>query len=85
MAPLADSLDALGRGNQVMDAAIAPLAIGARASGRAATAQFAPVAHDTDESCDTAIEVIDGRAAGTVVVIASERSTRSALAEHRVL
>jgi len=77
-AQLADSLDAVGRRSQVMDAAIAPLATGARAAGRAATVQFAPVDHDTDDPYDAAIAFIDGLAAGTVVVIASGGSTRSA-------
>ena len=51
-AQLADSLDGVGRRNQVMDAAIVPLADGARAAGRAATVQFAAVDHDTDDPYD---------------------------------
>jgi len=77
-AQLADSLDGVGRRNQVMDAAIVPLADGARAAGRAATVQFAAVDHDTDDPYDEAIAFIDRLAAGTVVVIASGGSTRSA-------
>jgi regulator of RNase E activity RraA len=77
-AQLADSLDGVGRRNQVLDAAIVPLAAGARAAGRAATVQFAPVDHDTDDPYDEAIAFIDRLAAGTVVVIASGGSTRSA-------
>jgi regulator of RNase E activity RraA len=77
-AQLADALDAVGRRHQVMDAAIAPLSTVRRAAGRATTVQFAPVDHDADEPYGAAIEFIDGLAPGTVVVIASGGSTRSA-------
>jgi len=77
-AQLADALDAVGCRQQVMEAAIAPLATGMRAIGRAATVQFARVDHDSDEPYDDAIAFIDGLETGTIVVIASEASTRSA-------
>jgi regulator of RNase E activity RraA len=77
-AQLSDALDSLARRDQVMDSAISPLALGARAIGRAATVQFAPVDHDTDEPYDAAISFIDQLQPGAVVVIASGGSTRTA-------
>jgi regulator of RNase E activity RraA len=77
-AQLSDALDSLARRDRVMDAAISPLALGARAIGRAATVQFAPVDHDTDEPYDAAISFIDQLRPGAVVVIASGGSTRTA-------
>jgi regulator of RNase E activity RraA len=76
-AHLADALDTLGHRNQVMDAAIRPLQQGARAAGRAATLQFAPVDHDVPEPYDDAIAFIDGLAPGALAVIACGGSTRS--------
>jgi regulator of RNase E activity RraA len=75
---LSDALDTLGRRDQVMDAAIVPLAIGTRVSGRAATVQFVPVDHDSDEPYEAAMSFIDGLEPGTIPVIACGGSTRSA-------
>jgi 4-hydroxy-4-methyl-2-oxoglutarate aldolase len=61
-----------------MDAAISPLVGGARAIGRAATVQFAPVDHDAEEPYDAAISFIDQLQPRAVVVIASGGSTRTA-------
>ena len=77
-AQLSDALDEIGRRNQVMDGAIAPLTTGTRAVGRAATVQFAPVEHDTDEPYDAAIPFVDGLEPGAVAVISSAGSTRAA-------
>jgi 4-hydroxy-4-methyl-2-oxoglutarate aldolase len=77
-AQLSDALDELGRRDRVMDGAIGPLATGMRAVGRAATVQFAPVEHDTDEPYDVAIPFVDGLEPGAVAVISSAGSTRTA-------
>jgi len=77
-AQLADALDALGCRDQVMEAAVAPLVPGRRLAGPAATVQFAPVDHDSDEPYADAIEFIDKLEPGSVVVIATGGSTRSA-------
>jgi regulator of RNase E activity RraA len=77
-AQLADALDSLGRRDQVMHAAIVPLALGTRALGRAATVAFAPVDRDSDRPYDAAISLIDGLAPGSIVVISSGGSTSTA-------
>jgi 4-hydroxy-4-methyl-2-oxoglutarate aldolase len=77
-AQLSDALDSLACRDQVMDAAISPLVGGARAIGRAATVQFAPVDHDAEEPYDAAISFIDQLQPRAVVVIASGGSTRTA-------
>jgi regulator of RNase E activity RraA len=77
-AQLADALDSLGRRDQVMQAGIAPLTLGARAVGRAATVAFAPVDHDSDRPYDAAISFIDGLASGAMVVISSGGATSTA-------
>lgn len=74
---LSDALDMLGRRCQAMDGAIAPLTLGSRAVGRAATVQFAPVDHDVAEPYDAAIDFIDGMPPGAVSVVASGGSKRS--------
>jgi regulator of RNase E activity RraA len=61
-----------------MDAAIAPLAIGQRAVGRAATMQFSPVEEDSEEPYAQAIATIDDLDRGSIAVIASGGSTRTA-------
>jgi 4-hydroxy-4-methyl-2-oxoglutarate aldolase len=75
---LSDALDAIGRRDQVMDGAIAPLTVGTRAIGRAATVQFAPVDQDSENPYDAAIEFIDSIQPGAITVIASEGSERTA-------
>jgi 4-hydroxy-4-methyl-2-oxoglutarate aldolase len=77
-AQLADALDSLGRRDQVMQAGIAPLTLGARAVGRAATVAFVPVDHDSDRPYDAAISFIDGLASGAMVVISSGGATSTA-------
>jgi regulator of RNase E activity RraA len=76
-AQLSDALDTVNAREQVMHASIAPLAVGSRALGRAATVQFSPVDHDVDEPYDDAIAFIDGLEPGSLVVIACGGSTRS--------
>lgn len=77
-AQLSDALDAVGRRDRVMAGEIVALARGARAVGRAATVQFAPVDHDVEEPYERAIEFIDGLAAGAIAVIATGAARRSA-------
>jgi len=74
---LSDALDAAGRRDQVLSAAIRPLAKGMRASGRAATVGFSPVDHDTDRPYDDIIAFIDGLQPGSVVVAGTGASERS--------
>src|SRR5204863_7303162 len=76
-ATLSDALDAAGRRDQVLSAAIRPLAKGMRASGRAATVGFGPVGHDTDRPYDDIIAFIDGLQAGSVVAAGTAASERS--------
>jgi regulator of RNase E activity RraA len=75
---LSDALDVAGRRDQVMDGAIVPLVIGTRVLGRAATVQFAPVEHDTDEPYDAAMSFIDELEPGAIAVIASGGATGTA-------
>jgi 4-hydroxy-4-methyl-2-oxoglutarate aldolase len=75
---LSDALDAGGRRSQVMHGAISPLTIGARAVGRAVTVQFAAVDQDVENPYDAAIDFIDSIEPGSIVVIASEASQRTA-------
>jgi 4-hydroxy-4-methyl-2-oxoglutarate aldolase len=75
---LSDALDAAGRRNQVMSAAIRPLVKGMRASGHAATVAFGPVDHDVDSPYDEMIAFIDGLDRGTVVVAATGATERAA-------
>jgi 4-hydroxy-4-methyl-2-oxoglutarate aldolase len=74
---LSDALDAAGRRGQVMDARIQPLVAGSRAWGRSATVEFGPTEDDAEEPYDEIIGVIDGLAAGTVLVVATGLSRRS--------
>jgi regulator of RNase E activity RraA len=75
---LSDALDAAGRRDQVLSAAIRPLVKGTRASGRAATVAFGPVDHDTDTPYDEMIAFIDGLERGSVVVAGTGPSERAA-------
>lgn len=75
---LADALDLVGVCSQVMAGTIVPLVAGTRAVGRAATVQFAPVDHDVEEPYDEAISFIDGLAPGSLVVISSAGTARTA-------
>lgn len=74
---LSDALDAVGRRDQVLSAAIRPLVKGMRAGGRAATVGFGPVEHDTDTPYDEIIAFIDGLERGSVVVAGTGPSERS--------
>ncbi|MFI6321177.1 RraA family protein [Nonomuraea sp. NPDC050556] len=77
-AQVSDSLDALGRRHQVLDAAIRPLRAGMRAVGLARTVQFAPAEEAGGDPYDDMIAFIDSIRAGDVVVIATGGSGRSA-------
>jgi 4-hydroxy-4-methyl-2-oxoglutarate aldolase len=77
-AQVSDSLDAAGYRDGVLDSDIRPLAPGMRAVGRARTVQFAPVEEDQADPYADMIGIIDGAAAGEVVVIATGRSVRTA-------
>jgi 4-hydroxy-4-methyl-2-oxoglutarate aldolase len=77
-AQLSDALDEVGCRDQVLDGAITALAPGARVIGRAATVQFAPVEHASEEPYDAAISFIDKLETGSIAVIASGGSTRTA-------
>jgi 4-hydroxy-4-methyl-2-oxoglutarate aldolase len=74
---LSDALDAAGRRDQVLSAAIRPLVKGMRASGRAATVGFRPVDHDSDRPYDDIIAFIDGLQPGSVVVAGTGPRERS--------
>ncbi len=75
---MSDALDAAGRRDQVLTAAIRPLVKGMRASGRAATVGFGPVDQDTDTPYDGVIAFIDGLERGAVVVAGTGPSERAA-------
>jgi regulator of RNase E activity RraA len=75
---LSDALDAAGRRDQVLSAAIRPLVKGMRASGRAATVAFGPVDHDSEAPYDEMIALIDGLERGAVVVAGTGPSERAA-------
>lgn len=77
-AMVADSLDAAGCRDQVMDARLGPLAAGSRIIGRAATVQFVPVYKEPDDPYGAAIDFIDGLRAGSVAVVATEFDDRTA-------
>lgn len=76
---ISDSCDAAGLRHQVLRHRLAPVVPGSRAIGRARTVRFAPSL--TDDPADPyrdAIDVIDGIAAGQLVVIATDESDDSA-------
>jgi 4-hydroxy-4-methyl-2-oxoglutarate aldolase len=75
---LSDSLDAVGARRQVMGSAVTPLSAGSRAIGRAHTAQFVPTEGDSDDPYGEMIDFIDALTPGSVAVIATGKSGRSA-------
>ncbi|AKU17313.1 RraA family protein [Luteipulveratus mongoliensis] len=75
---LSDALDAVGRRHQVLSPAIRPVVPGMRVFGRAATVQFAPTTLDSENPYDEAIDFIDELQAGSVAVVATGNSSRSA-------
>ncbi len=77
-AQLSDALDALGHRDRVLAGQFVALTREARAVGRAATLQFDVSDHDTAEPYDAAIEFIDALAPGSLIVIATGGSERSA-------
>jgi len=77
-AQLSDALDALGHRDRVLAGQFVPLTREARAVGRAATLQFDASDHDTAEPYDAAIAFIDALEPGSLVLIATGGSDRSA-------
>ena len=77
-AQLSDALDSLGFRDQVLAGRFVPLTREARAVGRAATLRFEIVDHDVEEPYDAAIAFIDALEPGSLVLIATGGSERSA-------
>jgi len=77
-AMLADSLDAAGWRDQVMERRIVPLVRGTRVLGRARTLQFAPTESDQPAPYQQAVDLIDSLEEGQVVVIATGGDGRTA-------
>ena len=74
-AQLADALDSIGHRDQVLAGRFVPLTLASRAVGRAATLD---TDEDQDEPYGAAVAFIDALEAGSMVVIATGQSTRSA-------
>lgn len=77
-AQLSDALDSLDHREQVLAGQFVALTRESRALGRAATVEFGPVDHDDEEPYDAAIAFIDALEAGSLIVIATGESARSA-------
>lgn len=77
-AMLSDCLDEAGCRHHVMRDQIRALRPGMRCAGPAATVQFAPVTEAGPEPYDDMIDFLSGLQPGTVVVVATAGSTRSA-------
>lgn len=77
-AQLADSLDALDRRHQVLQASVRPVAPGLRAAGPARTLRFVPTEDDSSDPYRDFIDFMDTVEAGEVVVIATGGCDRSA-------
>jgi len=77
-ATLSDCLDEVGRREQVMQQEIRALRPGMRCAGPAATVQFAPTTEAGPEPYDDMIDFLSGLQAGTVAVVATAGSSRSA-------
>jgi regulator of RNase E activity RraA len=83
-AQLSDSLDAIGVRDQVLDAAIRPLAPGHRIAGPARTIAFGPVteapeiAYAEPDPYDEFIAFMDGVRRGDVIVVATGGDGRTA-------
>jgi 4-hydroxy-4-methyl-2-oxoglutarate aldolase len=83
-AQLADSLDAIGVRNQVLDGAIRPLVPGHRIAGSARTIRFGPVtkppetAYAEPNPYDDFIAFMDGVEPGDVIVVATGGDGRTA-------
>jgi len=77
-AMLSDCLDEAGWRHQVMHQSVGALRPGMRCAGFAATVQFAPATEAGPEPYDEMIDFLSGLGAGSVAVVATAGSTRSA-------